>query len=232
MRKPGSPRLARRQVLGGLGALGAGLAACSGERNGSADPTMAGGACALTPGQTEGPFFVPSTARSDIRAGRVGTALELDLRVVDAVTCAPLSGVVVELWHADAAGVYSAFDIADGNTANVAEENFLRGFQQTDGEGLVRFTTIYPGWYPGRTPHLHLKALRGGVELLTTQLYFPDELTDVVFSAEPYASRGRRDTTNSSDALARSGSGASALFVEPVASGPGLAGEFEIGVRV
>lgn len=215
--------------------MGAGVVGCGGDRNGaSAVPgsQAPGGACAVTPGQTEGPFFVPSSARSDIRGGRTGERLELELRIVDGRTCAPLSEVVVELWHADAMGTYSAFDLADGNTANVAGEDFLRGFQQTDAEGIVRFTTIYPGWYPGRTPHLHVKAVRGGVELVTTQLYFPDELSDAVHASEPYASRGRRDTTNATDALARSGPGVAPLLVIPAASDAGLSGELEIGVRL
>lgn len=236
MRKPAPPRIVRRQALGGLGVLGAGLAACGSDRsNMAATPSAAdeggGGACTLTPEQTEGPFFVASPERSDIRAGRPGALLELDLRVVEARTCAPLAGITVELWHADAAGVYSAFGVEQGNTADATGQDFLRGSRPTDAEGRVAFSTVYPGWYPGRTPHLHVKIVsQSGDDLLITQLYFPEAVTDAVYAAEPYSARGPRDTTNATDAA--SGRQAAALLLSIDATGSALRGEFELGVNV
>lgn len=159
--------------------------------------------CNLTPAQVEGPFFVDTgLMRSDLRDGKPGVVLEVGLRVVEAGSCVPVSGALVEVWHADANGAYSAFDIAQGNSQNQAGETFLRGFQRTNEDGRVQFLTVYPGWYPGRTPHIHLMVLlEGRTELLTTQLYFPDAVTDAVYALAPYAARGPRSTTNATDGV-------------------------------
>jgi protocatechuate 3,4-dioxygenase beta subunit len=158
--------------------------------------------CTLTPEQTEGPFFVETgLLRSDLREDKAGVELRLSLRVVSADGCTPIAGALVEVWHADAAGAYSAFDTAQGNSANTAGETFLRGYQAADAEGRVEFVTVYPGWYPGRTPHIHLMVLVGDDSLLTTQLYFPEAVTDEVYEQAPYSARGRRTTTNASDGV-------------------------------
>jgi protocatechuate 3,4-dioxygenase beta subunit len=157
----------------------------------------------LTPVQTEGPFFVDTgLVRSDIRDGKPGVVLELGLRVVEAASCTPIPGALVEVWHADANGAYSAFDIAQGNSQNQAGATFLRGFQRTNEDGRVEFLTVYPGWYPGRTPHIHLMVLvEGRTELLTTQLYFPEDVTDAVYALAPYVARVPRSTTNATDGI-------------------------------
>jgi protocatechuate 3,4-dioxygenase beta subunit len=171
----------------------------------TASPGDASTSCLLTPAQTQGPFFYDTgLERRDIRDGKPGALLELGLRVVDAESCAPISGALVEVWHADATGVYSAFDVAQGNSGNAAGQTFLRGFQATDASGWVEFVSVYPGWYPGRTPHIHLMVLLAGARenaLLTTQLYFPESVTDAVYATEPYAARGPRSTTNASDGV-------------------------------
>jgi protocatechuate 3,4-dioxygenase beta subunit len=158
--------------------------------------------CTLTPEQTEGPFFFDTGfERSDIREDKAGTELRLSLRVVGADGCSPIAGAVVEVWHADAAGAYSAFDSAQGNSADTAGETFLRGYQTSDSDGRVEFVTVYPGWYPGRTPHIHLMVLVNGQERMTSQLYFPEAITDEVYEQAPYSSRGARTTTNASDGV-------------------------------
>jgi protocatechuate 3,4-dioxygenase beta subunit len=202
----GTGRFDRRRILTGLGALGASryLAACSSteERVLDQDLPPDENVCLLTPAQTEGPFFFDTGfMRSDIRDDKPGVNLALGLRVVEAGSCMPVAGALVEVWHADADGVYSAFDTADGNSANAGGQTFLRGFQETDADGNVQFLTVYPGWYPGRTPHIHLMVLIGGRELLTTQLYFPEGVTDAVYAEEPYAARGRRSTSNAADGV-------------------------------
>ena len=110
--------------------------------------------CVLAPEQTEGPYYVDDQkVRRDITEGKAGVPLDLLLTVVDASTCRPLRGAAVDVWHCDAAGVYSG---VQGNT-----RSFLRGIQRTNAKGLALFETIYPGWYPGRTVHVHVRSRSG-----------------------------------------------------------------------
>ncbi len=128
------------------------------------------GTCSLTPAsvrlhgtpqQTEGPYFVDgipnrSDIRSDTSKGSVeqGIPLRIVIHVYDVHngSCVPLRGAKVDIWHANSQGVYSG--VKDMGTT---EENFLRGYQVTDNNGTVHFTTIYPGWYEGRAIHIHYK---------------------------------------------------------------------------
>jgi protocatechuate 3,4-dioxygenase beta subunit len=175
--------------------------------------------CLLAPEQTEGPFYLAAALeRRDITEGRPGHPLRLGLRVVDA-DCAPVPGAVVDVWHADAAGDYSAF--VDGSLDDEAGEGttFLRGSQVATDEGIVEFTTVYPGWYPGRAVHVHVKAHLGGATVLTSQLYFPEDLTDAVHAEAPYADRGTRDTRNEDDGIAGDPGSAGNLVSVPATSG-------------
>lgn len=99
----------------------------------------------------------------------------------------------MEIWHCDAGGVYSG---VQGNS-----DMFLRGVQRTDAKGLALFRTIYPGWYQGRTVHIHVKVFLGGRTIHTGQLFFPDTLTDAVYKHAPYARRGIRSTRNADDSI-------------------------------
>jgi protocatechuate 3,4-dioxygenase beta subunit len=175
--------------------------------------------CILTPEQTQGPFFIDTgLLRRDITEGFAGAPLELVLRLVDAGDgCAPIRDAVVEAWHADAAGAYSGFTPAQGNTRDTTGETFLRGYQITGGDGRVEFATVYPGWYPGRTVHIHIKVVLDGTRLLTSQLYFPDPLSDEVYLQPPYDARGPRRTLNDSDGIFANGGEDLVLDVAPVA---------------
>ena len=93
---------------------------------------------------------------------------------------------------------YEGAAIAPRHIEPVDDKTFLRGTQFTDAAGAVRFQTIYPGWYHGRTPHVHLK-LRVGAKAATTQLYFPDEITNAVYTRALYDRHPNRDTTNAKD---------------------------------
>ena len=190
-------RVNRRQALAGIGSvsLGALIAACGGDDDGGSSAQVettegttstvepSGGqgglagrfddasVCTRTAEQTEGPFYFDvDSIRSDIRDDRDGAKLRLGVRVRDAAECRPLADAVVDIWHCDAAGAYSAFGEEEGET-------YLRGAQVTNADGIAEFTTIYPGWYPGRTVHIHAKVHLDKQTVLTTQLYFGDDFT-------------------------------------------------------
>ena len=209
----------RREALAGLGSvsLGALLAACgtdddatttSGATSQGAETTVQSrsgsnladlfddsSACTLTAEQTEGPYYFDvDKIRNDVREDREGTELRLAIRVRDAESCEGLRNAVVEIWHADAGGVYSGFDAGAG-------EDFLRGAQVTDTDGIVEFTTVYPGWYVGRTPHIHAKVHVDNATALTTQLYFDDPISSAVYdSGSPYQGDEGR-VTNDADMI-------------------------------
>ncbi|HVO89749.1 MAG TPA: twin-arginine translocation pathway signal protein [Casimicrobiaceae bacterium] len=163
--------------------------------------------CVLTPAVTEGPFFVDERLnRSDLTADArtPGVAGGLPLRLVLTLhsvrsACAPLAGVQVDVWHCDAQGNYS-------DVGSLRGARFLRGYQVSDAAGRVAFRTIYPGWYPGRTVHIHIKARRFDPDgrrtyEFTTQLFFDEALNDSVLALPAYTSRGRRDTRNADEGV-------------------------------
>ena len=185
----------------------------------SAVDLLAGaGTCTLTPETIAGPtWFDAHAVRSDIRDGRPGVPLDLALRVVQLPACTPVGQAVVDLWQCDALGVYSGVAGAapgqggrpggrdaygDAQSATTDGEAWLRGTQVTGPDGLVRFSTVYPGWYPTRTVHLHLKVHLAESTVLTTQLFFDDTVSDAVYgSADPYRRHAARDTRNDGDAF-------------------------------
>lgn len=149
--------------------------------------------CASTESLTEGPYYSTDTpVRSNITAGQVGTKTTLTITVVDK-TCKPVKGAKVDIWHASAAGVYSAVEGVAGN--------FLRGTQVTNAAGKVTFTTIYPGWYPGRTMHIHFKVWRDGSPVLTSQFFASDASNKKVYTQGVYAARGDQNTPAKSDRI-------------------------------
>jgi hypothetical protein len=213
-------RLSRRQALAGFGSvsLGALLAACSGDDDAptasvetsegtrsTVEPKGSAGGlaprfddaatCTQTAEQTEGPFYFDvDRVRSDIREDRRGSTLRLGVRVRDAAECEPIPNAVVDIWHCDAEGGYSGFE-------GEAGETYLRGAQVTNREGIVEFTTIYPGWYPGRTVHIHAKVHLDKQTALTTQFYFDDTVSAHVFVDDPYPGESNRDGFNATDGL-------------------------------
>ena len=199
----------RRQLLTGAGALGLAslpLIACAKEPVPAATSArlIAGTSCAVTPEQTEGPFyFDPQLVRQDIREGKAGTPLRLRLQIVEAAGCAPQQRARVDIWSCDAAGVYSGYD-----QERSAGQRWLRGTQFADADGVATFSTLYPGWYEGRAPHIHVKAWLGDGREVTSQLYFPDDLSDAVYRDAAYAGRGGRRMRNTDDFIFRRASGA------------------------
>src|SRR5438876_1403184 len=177
---------------------------------GAGPAAVASGAvsCVLTPEQTEGPYYIAGEKiRRNITEGRPGAPMLLHAFVIDASTCKAIKNAAVDIWHADAGGVYSGFG------QGAASRTFMRGIQRTNAKGLALFRTVYPGWYQGRTVHIHVKVHLGGNVLHTGQLYFPDTLTDAVYRKAPYNSRPNRDVRNSGDAIFRNGGSKSLLGV-------------------
>ena len=202
--------------------------------------------CVVRPELTVGPYFVDRQLdRSDIRiepsTGRAvqGAPLALTFNVssVGGGRCTPLANAMVDVWHCDAHGVYSAVDDRMSGT-DASSQKFCRGYQVTDANGVAKFTTIYPGWYRGRTVHIHFKirtpadaALadrRDQLYEFTSQLFFDEALSDRVYGQAPYAGKGRRDTTNERDGIFRASGGQLLLAVAP--SGAGYRASFDIGL--
>ena len=195
------------------------------ESDGAGPAAVASGAvsCVLAPEQTDGPYYISGEKlRRDITEGRPGTPLLLRLRVVDARTCKPIKGAAVDIWHCDALGVYSGFGSGSGN------RTFMRGVQRTDRNGLARFRSVYPGWYRGRTVHIHVKVHVAGDVVHTGQLYFPDAVTDKVFRRKPYSRRGRRSTRNANDFVFAQGGRRSMLRLRK--AGTAYVGSITMGV--
>ncbi len=206
--------LTRRETLRGIaaGSAGTGLlrSAAAGEPAASlpSAESQPAGICVLTPQFVEGPFyFDPKLVRADIMDGRPGVAVQLVLHVVETGPCTPIANARVDVWHADAGGVYSGYTRqGDSGDVSTKGQTYLRGTQMTDGTGTVTFRTIYPGWYPGRTPHIHVKVFLDTKSMLTGQIYFPDELSGRIYrERQPYATRPVADTTNTMDGIFKSG---------------------------
>jgi protocatechuate 3,4-dioxygenase beta subunit len=221
--------LRRREALI---ALGAGVGALTGikalrDLTTATPEALAASGCVLQREVTEGPYYLDlNLVRRNIKGDRKGTPLTMRFVVVNASTCKPLPGAKVEVWHADAAGTYSGVAGQSGN--------YLRGVQIADRAGRVRFDSIFPGWYRGRTPHVHMKVSVGGNEVHTGQVFFRQAVQRNVYRQGAYASRGLADTTNASDSIYRQ-AGAQALMSltrrgSLIASG--YTGRLTVGVRV
>lgn len=239
--------LSRRQALRlftlGGAALGAGVVGkqvlAQGTSAGSSSTTGLPG-CVVRPAMTEGPYFVDeklnrSDVRRDTKSGvlKAGVPLVLNFLVskVGVGTCEPRNGVMVDIWHCDAGGLYS-----DEQANNTRGQNFLRGYQMTDAKGQATFTTIYPGWYQGRAVHIHfkLRTVSGGKVTgeFTSQLFFEDALSDQVYTVAPYSARGgKRTTLNANDNIYRNGGSQMSLAVKGSATA-GYTASFDVGLNI
>ena len=252
--------LTRREVLALLGTAGAlacapaalNAASPSGAASAAATSAASAGAsvsgtvvapsCIVRPALTEGPYFVDEKLnRSDIRtepstgAVKPGIQLALTFNVsrVASSGCTALANAQVDVWHCDAAGVYS--DASDPSF-NTKGQKFLRGYQLTDASGQASFTTIYPGWYGGRAVHIHFKirtfAGTSKTYEFTSQLFFDDTTTDLVYKNAPYSGRPSRDTRNQTDMVYTSNGNSGAMLLATLTpSGAGYAAAFAIGLN-
>ncbi|MFL5722710.1 MAG: intradiol ring-cleavage dioxygenase [Chloroflexota bacterium] len=226
----------------GSSASGSATAAASGSAAGTALATATAVAvasslpsCVVVPELTEGPYYVNENLdRSDIRVdtsdGSVseGAVLTLDWVVsqVDGNACIPLEGVLVDVWHCDAAGAYSDVGGEQGH-------DYLRGYQHTDASGKARIVTVYPGWYRGRAVHIHFKirtdaAASSGFEF-TSQLFFDDAFSQTVYETGVYAAKGPQDVMNDNDQIYNQSQGMTLLDV--VKDGDGYRSTFEVAIK-
>lgn len=201
--------ISRRGALAGIAGSAAMLTGDKGAAAASPPATTipaAANVCRMTPRMVEGPFyFDPNLVRENIAEGRAGVPLKLHLQITDGATCQPIEGARVDVWHCDATGQYSGYDRqGDDQSISTKGEKFLRGTQTTSATGEAMFKTIYPGWYRGRTTHIHFKVLLDEKAMLTGQMYFPDALSEYIFTQiAPYNTRSaKRDTLNSTDWIA------------------------------
>jgi protocatechuate 3,4-dioxygenase beta subunit len=179
------------------------------------DGGMIGAACMLYPAQTLGPCYAsPVMAREDISDGVTGVPLRISFLVVKADGCTPVPNAEVDIWHTGSNGVYSAFARGTCNPDRiaVADMTYCRGKQNTNDKGRVDFSTVFPGWYTGRTIHIHFTVRVGGREFITSQLYFEDALSDELMKQTDYKARGERDTKNGGDSILRGANTAPLLF--------------------
>jgi protocatechuate 3,4-dioxygenase beta subunit len=198
----GRVNLSRRRSLLALSLTAAGASLASGRAVAQA------ASCALTDNAGEGPFyFDPELMRADVTDGSPGAPLAIAIQVTRASDCATLAAARVDLWQANGVGLYSGYENQAGVGGVAVEaavgQSFLRGTQLTDGDGWVRFRTIYPSWYGGRTPHLHFKVWLDTEEVVASQIFFPDDTSGFVFgNFEPYRSHvAKRTTFNANDPL-------------------------------
>lgn len=211
--------LSRRSALGLIGGAlgGITLVACNDNTDvissaGSTTSTSSG-SCALTPEGEIGPYFTDDSAaaynRSDIRSNIDGTSVQsgipltLHIYVYDFNnSCTPYVGSQVDIWHCNALGIYS-----NESVESTLGQTWLRGYQLTDANGAATFKTIIPGWYQGRTTHIHLRVRSSYSNVSstsdgtnTTQLFFPQTTIDTIdTTVSPYSSKGRNSTTNAND---------------------------------
>ncbi|WP_411102982.1 intradiol ring-cleavage dioxygenase [Streptomyces sp. cmx-4-9] len=230
--RPQDPRRRRLLLAATTTALSALAPACAGPRTGTggavrAPATPAGTrpasaaapACVLTPETGEGPYYARnSRARSDIVEDRRGVPLRVELRIVRASKgCAPMPRVAVDVWQADASGIYSR----DGAT-------YLRGTQTTDAEGRVSFRTIVPGWYADIAPHVHFKVRPDRHSEVASQLFLPEELLRQVYAGEPYS--GRRAPAHPNTRDDRFAAHGPQMMLAPLEEAGGYRASFVVGI--
>jgi protocatechuate 3,4-dioxygenase beta subunit len=232
-------------AAGGLAVAGyraafadAGTATTDAAATATATASESTGCMTLMSSVTEGPYYLDGAlVRKDITEGKSGVPLTLRLTVVDATDgCTPVKGAAVEIWHCDAWGYYSGCTTAnpggsapaeseDGSTAD--DNSYLRGYQVANAGGVVKFETIFPGWYTPRTCHIHLKVHTGGQKEdgtyeggkvnHTGQLFFDDDIAEEIFTLEPYSKHSGSYTTLDNDMVYDGGGASSGLLtLKPV----------------
>lgn len=179
-------------------ATSSGTATTSGSASGSSS------SCSVIETETEGPYPTKTPAsyvRSDITDGRTGYKLTVKITVKNSNnSCAALAGALVDIWHCDAEGNYSEYGGSGSQATNYTTVHFLRGRQTTDANGLVTYTSIFPGWYSGRATHIHAHIYNAaGTSLKVTQIAFPEGTGTALVAVGGYAKGFSGYVYNASD---------------------------------
>jgi protocatechuate 3,4-dioxygenase beta subunit len=215
----------------------------------TASPTEMDDICILTTKVTEGPFYIKSPKRSDIRESKKGKNLDLKLQFLSYPNCTPIEGAIVEIWHCDANGTYSGYPDVGHNMWEFAkltefgekehieptnEKVFLRGAQITNKDGNVNFKTILPGWYDPRMPHIHFKAIINSKEEIASELFFEEEFFNKIYTTtEPYVKYGKSPYGHSNDKAIANYPDGNGLVLSPKENGNGTALAFtKIGLKM
>ena len=161
----------------------------------------------LTKAVTEGPCYFAADTLDDISEEQGGLPMQLCLQVIDS-QCQPVSGLEVEVWHCDVEGIYSgdtsgsadsrrfSSSFCTGNDQEALQAKWFRGYQVTDSSGRVNFKSCFPGWYSGRTIHIHFRVRNNNNDEVISQFCFPDSLTEEICTEHPeYSARGIQNTT-------------------------------------
>lgn len=169
--------------------------------------------CTVTRAYTQGPcYFSPDEYRQDISDGELGVPMIIALKVVDAA-CNPIAGAGVDIWHCNRKGVYTADSsnssnanqfatgFCSGNDSEALASRAFRGVQVTNEEGIAYFKSCFPGWYPGRTVHIHFKIVNNGVPSLVSQFCFEDDLSNHIYRNHPNYTGQAMDTSNAADGV-------------------------------
>jgi protocatechuate 3,4-dioxygenase beta subunit len=183
----------RKDFLKSLGLIGAGSTVLSSKvvaKTTAASIKLPPTTCVLIPTETEGPFPLDLTTvnaatffRKDVREDRTGVRLNVKLKIIGASNCLPMGNLRVNIWHCSKDGLYSGYD--NNMNAGQAGKTYLRGYQMTDANGIVEFTTIFPGWYNGRTAHIHFQVYVNANYAAISQLTFPIAAKNALYTANP-----------------------------------------------
>lgn len=186
--------------LGSIVGIPVMISSCSKDNSSESENTN----CNSSPAETKGPYPIKTPSQlviENIKSDRTGIALLINLTIKGVSNnCLPLDGLLVDVWHCDKDGNYSEYGGNAIQPTDYSAVHFLRGRQTTNGSGQVSFISIYPGWYSGRAPHIHVEILsKTGQSIHVTQIAFPENISAQVYASPLYTGRGLPNTSNSRD---------------------------------